>query len=83
MLALLAYSGESGFHSKYRLRCALGLAFGGIGDFLLSTNELGFHLGSISFAIGHICYIVSKILRFFNCNFRLISLLYYNYFHME
>lgn len=58
-LALLSYLGRPSFEGKLRIRCALGLAFGAIGDFLLSTNELGFRLGSISFGLGHIFYIVS------------------------
>ena len=53
-LAAIAASG--GRYLKHRLhrRFALALAFGGLGDFLLSTNQLGFLLGAISFAVGHI-----------------------------
>jgi uncharacterized membrane protein YhhN len=58
LLALLSYIGQD-FEGKLRKRCALGFLFGAIGDFLLSTNETGFRLGSVSFGIGHLCFIVS------------------------
>ncbi|KAI6174494.1 hypothetical protein M3Y97_00997200 [Aphelenchoides bicaudatus] len=56
LLAILSYTGKD-FQGKLRHRCALGFLFGAAGDFLLSTNELGFRLGSISFGIGHLCFI--------------------------
>jgi uncharacterized membrane protein YhhN len=62
LLALLSYTGQD-FEGKLRQRCALGFLFGAIGDFLLSTNEIGFRLGSISFGIGHLCFIVSFCLK--------------------
>ncbi|KAI6230475.1 60S ribosomal protein L35a [Aphelenchoides fujianensis] len=57
MLALISCCGAPYLKHKLRSRFALGLLFGGIGDFLLSTNELGFLVGAISFAVGHIFYI--------------------------
>ncbi|KAI6195920.1 YhhN-like protein [Aphelenchoides besseyi] len=78
MLALISYAGEPYLKHKLRTRCALGLAFGGIGDFLLSTNELGFHFGTISFALGHIFYIAyfGTFLRELSYGVSAFSLLY-------
>ncbi|KAI6170205.1 hypothetical protein M3Y98_01215500 [Aphelenchoides besseyi] len=78
MLALISYAGEPYLKHKLRTRFALGLAFGGIGDFLLSTNELGFHFGTISFALGHIFYIAyfGTFLRELSYGVSAFSLLY-------
>ncbi|KAI6238668.1 hypothetical protein M3Y99_00671200 [Aphelenchoides fujianensis] len=57
-LAFVAYLGLSFFADALRTRCALGLLCSGIGDFLLSTTDLGFYFGTVFFALGHLFYIV-------------------------
>ncbi|KAI6202648.1 Lysoplasmalogenase [Aphelenchoides fujianensis] len=56
-LAFVAYLGLSFFADALRTRCALGLLCSGIGDFLLSTTDLGFYFGTVFFALGHLFYI--------------------------
>ncbi|CAD5214597.1 unnamed protein product [Bursaphelenchus xylophilus] len=77
LAAIAHYSDPKGKDST-RTRLALGLLFGGVGDFLLSTNDAGFELGIIAFGLCHIFYIAyfgSKLAEF-STPVTIFSLLY-------
>ncbi|CAD5209264.1 unnamed protein product [Bursaphelenchus okinawaensis] len=66
-LSAVAYYSDPHEKDIARVRLALGLLFGGIGDFFISTSEAGFDLAIITFGIGHIFYIAyfgSRLAKF-------------------
>lgn len=59
VLSIFSFHGTSGFTSDQRHLMGTGQFLGAAGDFLLSTGSNGFLFGSLSFAGGHLMYLVS------------------------
>ncbi|CAJ0945539.1 unnamed protein product, partial [Mesorhabditis belari] len=55
-LALFTYFHGAGLNERSRRLHALGIVFGGIGDWLIGNSKEGIVVGAIAFGIGHLFY---------------------------
>lgn len=63
LLSVFAYLNGGGLGKADRQTAALGLIFGGLGDFIIGMRHDGIILGALAFGIGHLFYLVRANLK--------------------
>ncbi|CAI2328255.1 unnamed protein product [Caenorhabditis sp. 36 PRJEB53466] len=57
LLAAFAYLNGGGLGKEERKTAAIGLVFGGVGDWVIGMHQDGIILGAFAFGLGHLCYL--------------------------